>query len=127
MNDLDRFLSDDDSIVPSAGFSARVMTAVRDEAAAPPPIPFPWRRLLPISVATIVVVTAGLIKISQSPPRTASSWSSASLLSSTSFLSSTSKFITGFAVLEPLALPLAAVLFSLLLAEGSLRLVGARR
>jgi hypothetical protein len=45
--DLDRILSADQDIVPSSGFVASVMNAVRDEAGAPPPIPFPWTRALP--------------------------------------------------------------------------------
>jgi hypothetical protein len=45
--DLDRILSRDEQILPSAGFTALVMEAVRSEATAPPPIPFPWKRALP--------------------------------------------------------------------------------
>ena len=36
-----------DRLVPSSGFTESVMSAVRAEAAAPPPIPFPWMRALP--------------------------------------------------------------------------------
>ncbi len=36
-----------DSILPSSGFTASVMYAVQEEAAALPPIPFPWKRALP--------------------------------------------------------------------------------
>jgi hypothetical protein len=46
-DDLDHVLSEEEEIVPSSGFSASVMEAVRREAAAPPPIPFPWKRALP--------------------------------------------------------------------------------
>jgi hypothetical protein len=46
MDELDDILRDDDTISPSATFAARVMEVVRTEAATPPPIPFPWRRLL---------------------------------------------------------------------------------
>ena len=51
-DDFDRFLSDDE-IVPSSGFVARVMDAVRVEAAATPAIPFPWSRALPGIVAVV--------------------------------------------------------------------------
>jgi hypothetical protein len=44
---IDRILASDDSLVPSSGFAAGVMERVRDEATAPPPIPFPWMRALP--------------------------------------------------------------------------------
>lgn len=44
---LDRVLSTDEPLVPSSGFLSVVMERVRQEAAAPPPIPFPWKRMLP--------------------------------------------------------------------------------
>lgn len=50
MNDeFDRIMSEEE-ILPSSGFAASVMEAVRREAAAPPPIPFPWKRALPGAV-----------------------------------------------------------------------------
>ena len=64
-DDLDRFLSDDE-IVPSSGFAARVMDAVRVEAAAPPAIPFPWLRALPGIAATVVsfaTIIAGFFSV----------------------------------------------------------------
>ena len=45
-DDLDRILSETE-ILPSSGFAASVMAAVRREAEAPPPIPFPWKRFVP--------------------------------------------------------------------------------
>jgi len=65
--EMDRILSMPDDILPSSGFAASVMEAVRREAAAPPPIPFPWKRALPfvglaviaLLVTVVVVVTAG--------------------------------------------------------------------
>ena len=47
MNKIDRILASEEELVPSSGFLAAVMERVREEAAAPPPIPFPWRRALP--------------------------------------------------------------------------------
>jgi hypothetical protein len=44
---LDRSLSKEEEILPSSGFTASVMEAVRQEAATPPPIAFPWKRALP--------------------------------------------------------------------------------
>jgi hypothetical protein len=44
---IDRILSSEDEIMPSSGFLAEVMARVREEAAAPPPIPFPWMRAVP--------------------------------------------------------------------------------
>ncbi len=45
--EINRILSREDEILPSSGFAVSVMDAVRREAAAPPPIPFPWKRALP--------------------------------------------------------------------------------
>lgn len=47
----------DETIIPSAGFSASVMEAVRQDAAVPPPLHFPWARALPGIVVTAAVVT----------------------------------------------------------------------
>jgi hypothetical protein len=43
MDDLDRILISDESVVPSEGFAAGVMDAVEAAAGEPPPFPFPWR------------------------------------------------------------------------------------
>jgi hypothetical protein len=57
--EVNRMLSSEDEILPSSGFAAAVMDAVRREAAAPPPIPFPWKRALPgMIVAGLVFVLA---------------------------------------------------------------------
>jgi len=57
MNDeIDRILSREDEILPSSGFAASVMEAVRREAAVPPPIPFPWKRALPCAVMAAVAL-----------------------------------------------------------------------
>jgi hypothetical protein len=65
----DRILSRDDEILPSSGFAVSVMDAVRREAAAPPPIPFPWKRALPglviASLAAVLVLAAGVMAIAQ--------------------------------------------------------------
>lgn len=56
--DLDRILSKEAEIFPSSGFAASVMEAVAREAAAPPPIPFPWKRALPgLSAAGLALVS----------------------------------------------------------------------
>jgi hypothetical protein len=49
-DEIDRILAQRDEIVPSSGFTAAVMDAVRREASVPPPIPFPWKRALPCVV-----------------------------------------------------------------------------
>ena len=61
--EMDRILSEREEILPSSGFAASVMEAVRREAAAPPPIPFPWKRALPIAALAVIalVTTAAVI------------------------------------------------------------------
>ncbi len=54
---LDRILGAEGELVPSSGFVASVMDRVREEAAAPQPIPFPWKRALP----GMIVAGAGLV------------------------------------------------------------------
>jgi len=48
---MDQILAAEEELAPSSGFLASVMERVREEAAAPPPIPFPWKRALPGMVA----------------------------------------------------------------------------
>lgn len=44
---IDRILAAEEELVPSSGFAAEVMERVSEEASAPPPIPFPWKRMAP--------------------------------------------------------------------------------
>ncbi|MGA2358014.1 MAG: hypothetical protein ABSF66_03360 [Terriglobales bacterium] len=74
--EISRILSREEEILPSSGFAISVMDAVRREAAAPPPIPFPWKRALPGLVVggfalalvflTLVVAIAQLLRASTS-------------------------------------------------------------
>ena len=60
MNDdeVDRMLSRDDEILASSGFVSRVMESVRQEALVPPPIPFPWKRVVPgLAIAGLALMT----------------------------------------------------------------------
>jgi hypothetical protein len=66
-DDLDGFLSGDE-IVPSSGFVARVMDAVRVEASAHPAIPFPWLRALPgigAAAVTVVAILASFVSLAR--------------------------------------------------------------
>lgn len=45
--EIDRILATEEELIPSSGFLASVMESVREGAAAPPPIPFPWKRAVP--------------------------------------------------------------------------------
>jgi len=53
---MDHILAAEEEIVPSSGFVAATMERVHEEAAAPAPIPFPWKR-----VAPGLVLAAGVI------------------------------------------------------------------
>ena len=56
-HEIDQVLAADPEIIPSPRFTARVMSAVRAEAATPPPLAFPWAIALPgplLSVAAMV-------------------------------------------------------------------------
>ena len=44
---IDHILATEEKLIPSSGLLASVMNRVREEAAAPPPIPFPWKRAIP--------------------------------------------------------------------------------
>ena len=63
-DDLDSMLGADE-IVPSSGFVASVMEAVRREDSTPP-IPFPWRRAAPaVSAGTIALASLFVIALVQ--------------------------------------------------------------
>lgn len=58
---IDRILAGEDTLIPSSGFAAAVMERVREEATAPAPIPFPWKRTIP--AATVIIgLLAWLVK-----------------------------------------------------------------
>jgi len=44
---IDPILAGEEELIPSSGFLASVMERVQDEARAPAPIPFPWKRAVP--------------------------------------------------------------------------------
>ncbi len=64
-NDFDWLLSREEPIVPSSGFSDSVMSAVRTQAAEPPPIPFPWKRAIPGLLSACLVLVLFLAKASK--------------------------------------------------------------
>jgi hypothetical protein len=60
---LDQFFAAEEVVLPSSGFTASVMDAVRAEAAGPPPIPFPWKRAWPGIIAAGAALLAALLVI----------------------------------------------------------------
>lgn len=59
---LDEILAAEEELIPSSGFLASVMERVRDEAAAPPPIPFPWKRALPGGLIAAALLGWGAVE-----------------------------------------------------------------
>ena len=53
MENLDRILRAEEELAPSSGFVSAVMERVREEATAPKPIPFPWKRVMPGAVLAV--------------------------------------------------------------------------
>jgi hypothetical protein len=57
LDELDRILGKEEPIIPSSGFAASVMEAVRADSAACEPIGFPWRKAMPgVGAAGVVVI-----------------------------------------------------------------------
>ena len=66
--EIDRTLAGDAARVrASPRFAAAVMTAVRREAQAPPPLPFPWTRAAP-GIAAVVLTLALAVSALLSTP-----------------------------------------------------------
>ena len=55
-DELDRILVQEDALVPSSGFAASVMDAIREETLAPAPIPFPWKFAIPGIAAVLAAL-----------------------------------------------------------------------
>lgn len=72
-DEFDRVFLREAEIIPSSGFVKSVMAAVRSEAAAPPPIPFPWKRALPGLAVFAVAIAWSLTDVSRSPGRESAS------------------------------------------------------
>ncbi len=66
--EIDHILAGEEELLPSSGFVSAVMERVRQEAALPAPIPFPWKRAIPLLLlacggivwSTVEVVRIGL-------------------------------------------------------------------
>lgn len=56
-----------DHLIPSSGFAQSVMDAVHQQVTAPPPIPFPWKRLLPAAIALLCALLAFAVLIISQP------------------------------------------------------------
>ena len=121
-DEIDRILSREEGILPSSGFAVSVMDAVRSEAAVPPPIPFPWRRAMPLlaaaGAALVLVVVVAVVGITQlgrggAGAPSAGEWMPTLL----PFVNATVASAAGWLLLA-LALTFASVALSLRLASG---------
>jgi hypothetical protein len=60
---IEAILASEDELVPSSGFLISVMERVQEEAVAPPPIPFPWKRAIPGVLAITGVFVWGAVEL----------------------------------------------------------------
>jgi hypothetical protein len=60
---IDQILATEEELIPSSGFLAGVMERVQEEAAAPPPIPFPWAWVLSGILLTAAIFGWGAIEL----------------------------------------------------------------
>ena len=82
--ELDRMLAThmnaaSEQLAPSSGFTQSVMDAIRDEATAPPPIPFPWKRLLPAAIALLCAIIGLIVFAGRHAPALPEALSSGSI------------------------------------------------
>jgi hypothetical protein len=54
-------------VTPSSGFALSVMDAIHQRAIEPPPLPFPWRRVLPGAIALLCTLAAFLVFVLSHP------------------------------------------------------------
>jgi hypothetical protein len=62
-DNLDSILATEPELIPSSGFLASVMERVEEESAAPPPIPFPWKRAIPGMIVAAGVLGWGGVEL----------------------------------------------------------------
>jgi hypothetical protein len=115
MDELERILEQDESIEPSSGLTEAVMRAVLDEAAASPPVPFPWKRMIVGMGVCVGLLAAGVVValIQGLPQPSGAETRSLGALLSTMSLDPQAAFTIG--------VPLASILFSLLVLRLSMR------
>lgn len=81
MDELDRILSAEEAIEPSSGLADSVMRAVREQAAAPPPLRFPWVRLaLGTGTALLFILGIAVALLAGMVPVPAEPWDASTLL-----------------------------------------------
>lgn len=66
--EIDHILATEEELIPSSGFLSSVMEHVQEEAAAPPPIPFPWKRAIPGILLASGVFGWGVVELVRVAP-----------------------------------------------------------
>jgi len=61
--EIDHLLASEEELIPSSGFLASVMERVHEEAAAPAPILFPWKRAIPGILLAVAVLGWGAVEL----------------------------------------------------------------
>ena len=67
MDELDRILGTEEGLEPSSGLTRRVMEALEQDRQTPPPIPFPWMRMLPALLGALGIVVAFAVYLATGP------------------------------------------------------------
>lgn len=62
-DEMERILSTEEAIQPSPMFAAKVMGALRREAAVPAPIAFPWKWAAPGLAAGVAAIALSLMEL----------------------------------------------------------------
>jgi hypothetical protein len=101
-----------EQIRPSSGFALSVMDAIHEQTTVPAPIPFPWKRVLPLAIAALCSLMGFAIWVAQRSHTPFSSSFAISLPAFTPFAAT-----LGWTALA-LALTLAVVSMSFRLATG---------
>jgi hypothetical protein len=113
----------DDELAPSSGFVLSVMESIRAQASEPPPIAFPWRRVVPGSIAVLCGLAA-LIVVALRALEAGAATGPATPIHSRLALSFTPAFTSGEVVLGWVVL---AACLSLAAIAASFRLAGRSR
>ena len=61
--EIGRILVGEEELLPSSGFAASAMERVRQEAALPAPLPFPWKRAILILLAASVAAAWSAVEM----------------------------------------------------------------
>lgn len=77
---LDRILGGEEPLLPSSGFAASVMDAIEEQAAAPAPIPFPWKLAAP-GIAGLIAALIIIVRLAMSAAQSMNQNSAGELLS----------------------------------------------